>query len=248
MDNKRKNVYITIFVITTIIAGCLAVYFGIDANQKKKELEAKSAELQNSASNETSEISEDSKTNVEIKEVEKIVEKYGVLNVDTTNCLNKKDDTILYSKHYGIGQTSYGVIASLSGDYKTITVNVDLDKFKHFYGNVTDATGTKNETHTFNKKVETMCIGGFGQSVQGETIFCIMEDGTVEYLNLNNAAKNNNFADFKQVSGVSNIIAIQTVNVRATVDSNGGPGWVTSIAFNKDGNFYDLGNILDDVM
>ena len=29
MDNKRKNVYITIFVITTIIAGCLAVLMRI---------------------------------------------------------------------------------------------------------------------------------------------------------------------------------------------------------------------------
>ena len=35
MESKRKNIYIVIFVITTIIASCVAVYFGVVGNNKK---------------------------------------------------------------------------------------------------------------------------------------------------------------------------------------------------------------------
>ena len=37
MENKRKNIYIVVFVITTIIASCVAVYFGIQMNNSKNE-------------------------------------------------------------------------------------------------------------------------------------------------------------------------------------------------------------------
>ncbi len=44
MESKRKNVYIVLFVITTIIAGCLAVYFGIMRNKDVRNLEKELAE------------------------------------------------------------------------------------------------------------------------------------------------------------------------------------------------------------
>ena len=41
MESKRKNVYITIFVITTIIAAGLAIFFKVDSDNKLKSMEAK---------------------------------------------------------------------------------------------------------------------------------------------------------------------------------------------------------------
>ena len=41
MESKRKNVYITIFVITTIIAAGLAIFFKVDGDNKLKSMEAK---------------------------------------------------------------------------------------------------------------------------------------------------------------------------------------------------------------
>ena len=46
MESKRKNVYITIFVITTIIASCVAVYFGISENTGKKEIKELEAKVE----------------------------------------------------------------------------------------------------------------------------------------------------------------------------------------------------------
>ena len=84
MESKRKNVYITIFVITTIIASCIAVYFGISENtgkKKIKELEAK-VEVLNSTEEKdketkvegigsTEEQNKEEKTgNIEIKETD----------------------------------------------------------------------------------------------------------------------------------------------------------------------------------
>ena len=45
MESKRKNIYIVIFVITTIIAACAAVYFGVKYIKEKENLENEINEL-----------------------------------------------------------------------------------------------------------------------------------------------------------------------------------------------------------
>ena len=45
MENKRKNIYIVIFVITTIVASCVALYFGIIKNKETEDLKAQVEDL-----------------------------------------------------------------------------------------------------------------------------------------------------------------------------------------------------------
>lgn len=45
-ENKRKNIYIIIFVITTIVASCIAVYFGVVKNNYEKELNNLKAKIE----------------------------------------------------------------------------------------------------------------------------------------------------------------------------------------------------------
>lgn len=61
MENKRKNIYIVIFVITTIIASCVAVYFGIVGNKENVKLKQQINEL-------NEKISVLEKSNVEVNE------------------------------------------------------------------------------------------------------------------------------------------------------------------------------------
>ena len=72
MENKRKNIYIVIFVITTIIASCVAVYFGIMGKKETEKLQAKVDELNsvNSDLDKNSQVVEQQE-----KVVEKVVEK-----------------------------------------------------------------------------------------------------------------------------------------------------------------------------
>ena len=72
MENKRKNVYITIFVITTIVAATLAVYFGLEYKKLKEDNSKQDVSVKESTSSD--EKNED-KGEVAVKEVEKIVEK-----------------------------------------------------------------------------------------------------------------------------------------------------------------------------
>ena len=59
--DSRKNIYIIVFVITTIVASCLAVYFKIDGDKKLANIES------------------EVKTETVVKEVEK-VKNIGVTN------------------------------------------------------------------------------------------------------------------------------------------------------------------------
>ena len=45
MNNKRKNILIVIFVITTIAASCIAVYLYISSDKEKQQLSQNIANL-----------------------------------------------------------------------------------------------------------------------------------------------------------------------------------------------------------
>ncbi len=239
MENKRKNIYITIFVITTIIASCLAVYFAITKNNETEKLQAKVDELtsQNNELNENSQVVENNVTTQE-KVVEKVVEKYGRFNVNASNCLNNTNGHV-YSDRIGFDRTVYGLNCNYTND-KEVTISLDMKDFNMYFPNISSETGTKEWKVNFSKKVVDIVAGGFGQAAGNETIFFIMEDGTVEYMPLATAVKNNSIKSYGKLEGVNDIISIKTVSAGAP---NGG-GWVTTIAFNKDGKFYDLDYVL----
>ena len=67
MESKRKNVYIVIFVITTIIASCVAVYFGIMGNKEVNDLKAQVEDLKEEINNTNDENQENKNNNDEIK-------------------------------------------------------------------------------------------------------------------------------------------------------------------------------------
>ncbi len=81
MESKRKNVYIALFVITTIIAGCLAAYFGIMKNKEAEDLKSQIADLQNQIDN----INNNSKDNENNQNDDNIV------NSNTNNEENKNE-------------------------------------------------------------------------------------------------------------------------------------------------------------
>ena len=95
MESKRKNVYIALFVITTIIAGCIAVYFGIMGYKDKKELEGKIDDLQNEINNVTEENNEN-----EIKDEKDKEEK---------QLINTTEDKIEYNKKLNQRPALYGI-------------------------------------------------------------------------------------------------------------------------------------------
>lgn len=105
MDNKRFKVYITIFVITTVIASCFAVYFAIESSNKDPE-NITVGKVESVATDEVKK----SETNVEIKEVEKEIsqdniDKIARVTIDDylnlTAQISYTDNAALVSSYFG---------------------------------------------------------------------------------------------------------------------------------------------------
>ncbi len=72
MENKRKNIYIAIFIITTIIASVLAFYFGIIQKQKNDELKSEINDLKQNLNNQDQNTNNTNNTNNDNKNKETI--------------------------------------------------------------------------------------------------------------------------------------------------------------------------------
>ena len=256
MESKRKNVYIALFVITTIIAGCVAVYFGIMGYKEKdkvQNLQAQITELENQENN-NEEINKeennnsDNQTNTESsneKIVEKVVEKYSMFNFDASNCINRASEgKAIYSKLLSENYEYYGIVCNVSNN--VVNLRVDMNKFNRiFLGTPNDGTVDDKEykIDNFDGEIADIYLGNFGQAAGYEILFFLMKDGTVEYMPLRKIAQTGEFKSYGKIKNVTNIVSIQTASSGVP---NGG-GWVTTVAFNNEGKFYDLKESLEDM-
>lgn len=93
------------------------------------------------------------------------------------------------------------------------------------------------------RKVTDVMVGGFGQAVGEETIFFIMDDGSVEYIPVYQAAKTNSFKSRGAIEGVEGIVKLRQVGM-----SSNCIGFGTVLAQKANGEFYDLYSILKGVL
>ncbi len=238
MENKRKNIYIAIFVATTIVSTCIAVYFGITKKEEVNNLKVQLDELKQ-AENKTEEVNKESEDNNSINQVqEKVVEKYAKYNVETSNCLNNNDNSIVYANYIYQTEEFYGLELNVQPDKKTVGISVDVNKFKANLPDINIGNENIYKTYTFDKEIYDIFIGGFGQDIHtNEMAFFILSDGTVEYINIKEAIENDTYQSNGKISNLTDIVGIQMANV----SSKDGPGgYITTIAYNKDGKFYDI--------
>lgn len=94
-------------------------------------------------------------------------------------------------------------------------------------------------TRSFDRKIVEVIIGGVGQDASGDTIYFLMEDGTVEYIPIVKELTGDNWRHGKQtfnsygkVDGVEGVVSL----VQANAGSH-----VTVLGKKADGSFYDLG-------
>lgn len=237
MDNKRFKVYITVFVITTVIASCFAVYFAIDSSNKDPENIAV-GKVQSVATDEV----DKTETKVQIKEIEKIIEKFTIPNIDSTKCLNPTEGY------------SYDVIRStsgLNGAFNVFLESSDKVIVNYAPGNIStyfpqlnlgdSKTAIEKEIIFSNKKVKNIYFDGWGQAIGCETLFFIMDDGSVEYMPLVDALINNKFVSYGKVDGVENVVEMLSGSIRFV---EGGGAHVV-VAVTEEGSFYDVSTILN---
>ena len=180
-----------------------------------------------------------------------------VKELDITNCLNGVEG-VTYSKPKVVTSV-YGLEAKVNDDKLGVTVFVEGAGV--FNKNVSTITSHERDesnyslfVNGFDKKIDKVFIGEFGQDATGITLIYLMEDKTVSYtrlfkknydednnlhFTLNNVSESNNNYIFNvddEYSEIKDIVGIYSAQY--SIPNGGGAG--TVIASIKDGSFYDL--------
>lgn len=230
MEGKRKNVYIVIFIITTLVSACLAIYFGIERNNNETiitNLEADLKEAKSTANNET--ITNNTDKDIEKEKNTEKVEVSKIITFDNNKSVKN------YNKEYTLsGVSNSGIVLNLlnSGDVtvsftKDITL-MDPNISEKFLANKFKITG-------FSGKVIDVNIGVMGPYMGDPVLFFLMEDGSVEHLKTSDIFKNDKLTSSGKLSGLSNIVKITSAYYQLGME-----GYNTAIAINNEGYFCDL--------
>lgn len=166
MENKRYKIIITIFVITTIIAGSLAVYFFIDKNKEVNN-------LQTSLNQNKTELE---KVNKELSDTKSLLNNTG--SKETTE--SKNDDNITkasipVSDLFGVDST---IIAKIVDGNLMYYLNTDNSNY--FSTTISDDKYVKLDSDV--KRIKSVSISSGVQT----TFLVIKNDGSVYDLHVGN--------------------------------------------------------------
>ena len=145
-------------------------------------------------------------------------------------------------KNYTLScQGSAGIWITVDSTQKVLTFSYTPAKVVEIYPISWQSTRNDlaSSTINFEKKIVDVFFGGMGQSSSGDTVFILLEDGTVEYIPIvhmfNNAQDGP--ISYGTINGVSDV-------AKFTLSSTA--GGVTTLAIKNDGSFYDLWYALKD--
>ncbi len=198
MESKRKNVYIVIFVITTIIASCLAIYLYITGNSENEKLQAKINELNS--------------TNIENND--------NNVQQNSNNVTDSKFSTINYGN---LGNNCY---ISKSIPILNQGIKVKVENKKAFVAILDDNIGTNEYTKEKGKYYEIQNVNGNVVDIavllvptSSYPIFVLlMEDGTMQKTKIDNGS---DIICEGKIDGFENIVGIESCETVSTNDFGG---------------------------
>ena len=169
---------------------------------------------------------------------------FDLSKFDTSKAINGSDNTAytLYQQY------EFGPISAKWDGGKKVHITLDCDALKETLG-VTAKYPKEEYDVSFSKSIKGIYVLGFGQSFGDETLYALMEDGTLEYVPIGQVlmkAKSFDvtFENKGAVSTVKDVVAIAQVNASPTCKNCLG-GYMDAVAIKSDGTFYVLGNLLD---
>ncbi len=233
---KKKNIFVyTTIILALVVVGLVGyiIYDKVNADQEVIERE------------------EPTPINKEV-----------VKELDITKC-NNGVEGVTYSKPKVV-TNAYGLEVKVNDDKLGVTVFVEGTGV--FNKNVSTITSHERDesnyslfVNGFEKKIDKVFIGEFGQDATGISLIYLMEDKTVSYtrlfkknydenntlyFTLNNVSESNNDLIFNvddDYSEIKDIVGIY--NAQYNIPNGGGAS--TVIASLKDGSFYDLSKFME---
>ncbi len=232
--SKKKNTkFIVIIVLLVLVILGLVIYIGIDkgvifSNTNNNQI---SKEEKDKTTNETEKNT--SSNEEDLTPVEE-VKSNSVIPFDSTKVLNSSE------KNYTLScQGRAGIWITVDATQQQITFSFTPTKVVEEYP--LNWTSTKNDVASnpikFDKKIVDVYFGGMGQSNTGDTLFILLEDGTVEYIPIVHMFNHVQGAvvSYGQLAGITDVTKFVTASTT---------GGVTTLAIKSDGTFYDLSQVL----
>ena len=224
IEKEKKN-YPWILIIALAVLAIGGIGFGVFEMLNTTQQKCIAKEEAKEKTGKTDEKTEVTPENISTNDQQKLFT--NVVNNKDNNSYSKIEGVIYVSEDYMNGKTDEQTNYDLTCNSNECSITQDGK-------NIANITG-------FSGKIKDYYYAKFGQAYGQETLLFIMDDGSVEYLPNHEAFKNNNFKSRGKIAGLEKIIKIHQVS---THDQNGF-GWITALAEDKDGNYYDLYYLLN---
>lgn len=187
-------------------------------------LQEKTDNISNISQNKMAEEKQDTKANTQVNKEISLITFDGAKSVNS----NEKDYTLSC-------QGNAGIWITVDSTQKVLTFSFTPSKVVEFYSlswtsTLNDMTSSKIN---FDKKIVDIFFGEMGQDSSGDTLFILLEDGTVEYIPIVHMF-NHTQAEVVSYGKINNISDVIKFTLSSTSDG------VTTLAIKSDGSFYDL--------
>lgn len=248
MENRNK-IIIAILTVAVIVLGIITVYFGITSTKAKGEVDSVKNELSNVVNEKEGMEIELQESNNKINTIKDTLgvsdntssnnsQSFEIKELDATKGINiDYNKQICYESIY---DSACGINAKINNSNKNeVGINYFGEEIKRLYNIDCNNAENNNLSITLDKKVNKILIASIShQSAHDSIILFLMEDGTLEYIPIYTALKNNNFNIAKKIDGIDGIKDLSVVHV----NGKQGGGYGCPAAVKADGSFYVLNN------
>ncbi len=171
---------------------------------------------------------------------------FDLANFDGSKIINKKNNTIKYITE-SVKEAPYSMEGKVYPEVMNST-NQDV-KVRINWNNLCYLNGeSKDYPYGINvgSDIKTVYVGGWGQAAGNESLFYLLNDGTIKYTPITCRIGQDALANpdnktlqaSEVIPNIDGIVMLATVQVGST--NGGAGGYATTIAIKADGTFYDL--------
>ena len=226
----KSNVPLIIIIVVLLIAVlglCGYIFLNKDNSSSTKYV---------TGNNNTKTKNESSQKNTETTTNTQETKTNSTITFDGSKSINSNE------KNYTLScQGNAGIWITVDSTQKVLTFSFTPTRVVEFYSLTwqSNRNDMSSSNINFDKKIVDVFFGGMGQSSSGDTLFILLEDGTVEYIPIVHMFNHAQGApvSYGKINGVSNV-------AKFTLSSTA--GGVTTLAIKNDGTFYDLWYALKD--
>lgn len=234
-------------VFVGVIMFCIVLLIGLDIKimRNMEEMKSNAKEERDLLQSQIDDLNQEKKENQTIKgekeektaKVEKVP--VGEVSKDKFKVCND-GDTMYYTKEE---EQKIEKIVDVKIENKKVYLTIDPENeaVKSIIGREKQIKSVEDEEITgFSGVPEEVYFADFGQDIGEQKILILMEDDSVEYIDITDMLENQEYKSDGKIKGLENI---QQFDLLSVSDTEGG-GYVTTIAIDKDGYYYDINELL----